>query len=65
MAPITSDRKSKIDMLASGINKEYTEEEIYYLVSLLSKKRLLIEKAVPRGGYRTSPDVCPYCGKPL
>ena len=67
MLQITPERKRQLEQLANRINAEYSTKEIYYLVSLLDKQQLILERkgAVAQGAYMTPPNICPYCGKPL
>lgn len=67
MADITSEKKKQLEEWAAYLNANATPHELSYLVTLLKKQQVLLEKsaAVAEGGYITSSGSCPYCGKSL
>ena len=67
MREISSNRMIEIRRKANEINRDFTEEEIRYLVSILNRKELLedIRKSVAGGSYMVATETCPYCGRPL
>lgn len=64
---INPQKQAELGTLAKKINNTFNDDEIYYLISMLSKDRVLLEsrRQVATGAYTTPQKDCPYCGKPL